>query len=1306
MQPARIILVLLFLAAASFAQPKDAAEAFTFDPQPKSLEADHGIVQALAYSPNGDQLAVAGDSKTIAIWDVKTRQRIAALDGHGDVIYALAWSADGSTLVSASGDRSAIVWNARTHKPLHVLKHPGGVYAVAISRDASTIATGGFDKVLRLWNADGTEKAKLEGHTASIRCLAFGPDGNELASASSDFTVRLWSLKGDKAREFRGHTKVVRCVTFLGRGLLASGGDDGTVRIWDSADGEERRAFGPFPDGVLSLAASPKGTFLAAGTGNGKIHLLDPIEGQSRGVLNASTDGVAAVAIASTSGELASAGYDRSVRTWSGSAKPAAAALTFAHKTAVRAVCVAPASSIVATGDNDGIIRLLDAATGVEKANWPAHDGAIEDLVFSADGQFLASGGLDKKAKVWRVGDRKLIQLLADHPGPVHRLALSAKGDRLATGSSDTDIRIFDLATLATKKLNADAPLTALQFFADDTLLSAGGAHAYLWDVNESRVLNTLDGGQFARVASAAGSADGKLIAITGEPAVGSQRPEDVGFCRVLAISRHNPTTAEQRMHDTGVGGRIAVSADARIIALIGGDGTLRVWDWPTLAPIRKLTAHNASILGLAVSNRGEFVVTAAADNTAKRWNASRGEPLIYAAKLTDESTQAWFARLSPNGKVLATGGDDKLLRLRDAIPGSFRTIAGEYPCVYSTALSNDGSILATGHLDGAIRLWDYKTGKPIKELKGHNNRVWSLAFSPDGTRLISGGGHWNEKTNGELRIWDTATWKSLHEITAHEDLVFQIAIAPDSKTFATCSRDADVQIWDLGTGKPIQTLRGHSGAVRTIAFSKDGARLYSGGFDGHLKWWDPKTGAQIGDKGLDVAAIERMRLSPDGKSLALALKTGDNQGFPGIVDVETGEFRRQFAKHDGQVNDVAFTPDGKTLISAGGRYNVSPRYQPGPIGPWGISITTQPAGKPPMTRFAPTSEIRFWNIDTGNRIAELPGPKYWVETILTNADGTQLIAVSGVQDRPGDIRIYDLAGIRPKAVLAGHTNGLTCACFSADSTRLATGSIDMSVIIWDVAKALAGDATAKKVLKGHKALVRSVAWSANGAKLISSAEDGSVIIWDAVKGEALLTIAAHDRPVYGVALSPDGSLIATAAGDWRNKKNGEVRIWDAAKGAEVFRLPDAAMPAWGVAFTADGKLIVAYADEAAMRVFDIKTRQEIKMLHAPTAARGLALSPDGKFVGITAQANGLAKIWQLGSWSEAYEWPAHPGKVVFTLDFAADHQTVLTAGGDGAAVVWKMPGGDFKLPDFAPPAPPPPPPPQIDDGIPIPIAK
>lgn len=1243
-------------------------------------------VHALAYSPDGKLLAVAGEAGVIDVWDVRARQVVGSLTGHTDVVASLAWVKDGQ-LVTASPDRTARVWDVATAKVLHTLKHPAPVYAVAVTPDGKTIATGGFDTVVRLWRADtGAETGKLEGHTASVRCLAYDGAGVQLASAGSDFCIRVW-VPGEKSpRELRGHSRTVRAVAFKHPGFLVSAGDDGLVHEWNVPDNRPGETFGPFADGVLSVAVAPGKSFVAVGLGNGRVHLMDTLAGVTRGVLTGPTDRVSAVAVAPDGRQIAAGGLDKVVRVWSPANDPDPAAVTFVgHQGEVLATAVSPDGKRVATGGADGTIRLSNAVTGAVEKTWKAHDGAVGDLAYAADGTALISGSRDRTAKVWRA-DGTAVKTLAGASVAVHRVALSKAGTLAATADVGRGVRVYDLTANSEKTLEVDTPPVALQFLPDDTLLSAGGPRAYLWDVGDGRVLETLDKGQFAKITAAAAGADGKLVVLAGDPAAGTFLTADAGNGRVMAVSRHHAgSTPTMRMNDTGVSAvRVAVAADGRMIVAVGGDGTARVWEWPDAKLVRKFPAHAAPAHGLAVSARGEFAVTASADGTARRWPASKGEPLVYAAKLTDESKQTWFARRSPDGKVLITGGDDGVVRLRRGTPGASRPLAGEFPAAFSAVPSPDGSVLATGHLDGTIRIWDAKTGQKMHKLDRHGYRVWALAFSPDGTRLVSGGGNWDEVTPGEVRVWDTSNWKLLHEASAHLDLVFAAAVSADSKTFATGSKDGSITLWDLSTFAPGLTVRG-GGTVRGLTFAKDG-RLFSCGSNHKLQWWDVKAGKSLGTGTVRGGEVERMAPTPDGKHLVLAIKVAGTQYVPALWDVEKNDLVREFAgRHESQINAVAVSPDGKTVVTGGGVYAPTAIFRPGPVGPY-VANTTFARDGSFVTTQVPTCELKCWDLETGRPLAELPGTKFWAETAVFTADGSGLLTGGGVVDQPGELRVWETAALRPAAVVKA-SGPLTCGLFSPDGTHFITGSTNGGVTLWTVADALDGK-EAGKALGQHAGMVRGVAWSRDGKRLASAGEDGVVRVWAAPFDGKPLAIPAHDRPVYGIAFSPDGTRVATAAGDYKNRKAGEVRVWDTTAGTEVYRLPDAAESVWAVAFAGGDQLVTAQGGPAAVKVWDVKSRKELKALTAAQAARGLGLSPDGQWLGLTGGTDGLIKVWEAGPWREAYEVIGHPGKVVFGLDFGADGQTVVSAGGD-AAVVWKVPGGEWKVPEFVPPPPP-----------------
>ena len=505
--------------------------------------------------------------------------------------------------------------------------------------------------------------------------------------------------------------------------------------------------------------------------------------------------------------------------------------------------------------------------------------------------------------------------------------------------------------------------------------------------------------------------------------------------------------------------------------------------------------------------------------------------------------------------------------------------------------------------------------------------------------------------------------------------MIYDVAVSPDNKRIATASQDHSVRTWDMATGKEEHVFRMHAAAVATVAFTKDGKRLYSGGFDGRMQWWDPESGKAIDGAIVSAWNVRRIRLSPDGKTFGLALNVGTDRGHAALWDIERHEIVHKFPNHAGLVSDVAFSPDGKTLVSVGGISDSAPwisstsiGWQPGPHGPWHVSVTTQPAGGKSTMTVRPSSEIHCWDVETKSALAELPGPKNFIEAAQFTTDGSRFITVGGAGMETGEITLYDFRGIRSKAVLAA-TAGLTCGKFSPDGSLFATGSLDGSLILWDVAKAVRS-----LVIPAHKGIVRNLCWSADGTRIFTSGEDGTVRAWNSKTGEPGIMFTAADRAIYGLAMSADGTMIATAAGDWKDRKSGQVRVWNAVKGTELIRLPDTDGPAWGVAFTSDGHLVAAQMGDTAVRVYDIKAKKEVKALVAGTDIRGLALSPDGKRVGVTSQSNGLVKIWDAGTWREAFEVTAHPGKVVFAIDFAADGQTVFTAGGNGAAVVWKIP--------------------------------
>jgi len=186
---------------------------------------------------------------------------------------------------------------------------------------------------------------------------------------------------------------------------------------------------------------------------------------------------------------------------------------------------------------------------------------------------------------------------------------------------------------------------------------------------------------------------------------------------------------------------------------------------------------------------------------------------------------------------------------------------------------------------------------------------------------------------------------------------------------------------------------------------------------------------------------------------------------------------------------------------------------------------------------------------------------------------------------------------------------------------------------------------------------------------LFASGEDGTVTAWDTATGSLVKTIKAHDLPVYALVLAPDGRTIATGAGDWKAKSHGEVKLWDATTLEAKGELPRHEAPVWAVGFSKDGTKL--YSAGAGLRVWDRATKRELRKVAPGMSVRSLAVSPDGKLVALGHQTQGQVRLFDTSSWQEVATMGQHQ-KLIHEVNFAPDGKTLMSASGDGSAIVWR----------------------------------
>jgi WD40 repeat protein len=482
----------------------------------------------------------------------------------------------------------------------------------------------------------------------------------------------------------------------------------------------------------------------------------------------------------------------------------------------------------------------------------------------------------------------------------------------------------------------------------------------------------------------------------------------------------------------------VAFGPDGKQLASASADGTVMVWNLKTLGQARRMRAR-APVQALVFSADGTLLAWAGEDGTVQVWDVKPDWPDRNPSDPAGQNTPPReFVSVAGNVEVLVLPfAADQAFRLSVAeVPPNARggsvilqlphTLQGHTGSVNSVAFSPDGTRLVSASTDGTVKVWATKVGPPSLPFRGHAKGILSLSFSPDGRRLASA------SADQTVRIWDVTTGQEVLPLRGHKDAVWGVAFSPDGARLASAAADSTARVWDATTGKALLTLEGHTGPVFSVAFGRSGARMASAGADKTVRLWDPATGREaLALKG-HREAVWGVAFSPDGRHLATA--SADKTAK--VWDATNGSERLTFDGHHRPVHCVAFSPDGQRIAS-GNPVSLSLMDPKGAR----VLYTLQDDSEPQLP-----GKVVLWDSTTGRAILTLRGHTGPVNSVAFSPDGTRLASASA----DATVRLWDVMTGETVLILAGHTGPVNSVAFSPDGTRLASAGEDQSIIVWD----------------------------------------------------------------------------------------------------------------------------------------------------------------------------------------------------------------------------------------------------------------